>query len=267
MLSSTVNISTGAPQGCVLSPCLYSLFTSDCKTTDNSTHIVKFADDTTICGFISGNNETKYRAQIETTVNWCRENNLLLNVSKTKELIVDFRKYKNTKDPLVINGQEVNQVSSFKFLGTHIADNMKWQENTADICKKARQRLYFLRTLDSFNLNRNILVSFCRSTIKSILTRSFLVWYKAASQKDLSRLNSIIRTAEKITHTSLPSLEKLYQERTLKRTLALIKDTHHPACNLFVFLRSGKRLRTFMGNKRFTTSFYPAAVHIFNSNH
>ena len=260
-------MSTGAPQGCVLSPCLYSLFTSDCETTDNSTHIVKFADDTTICGFISGNNEAKYRAQIQTTVNWCKENNLLLNVSKTKELIVDFRKCKNNKDPLIINGQEVNQVSSFKFLGTHIAHNMKWQENITDIRKKARQRLYFLRMLNSFNLNRNILVSFYRSTIESILTRSFLVWYKAATQKDLDRLNSIIRTAEKIIHSSLPSLDKLYNERTLKRTLALIKDTHHPACNLFVFLKSGKRLRTFMGNKRFTTSFYPSAVHVFNSNH
>ena len=265
MLSSSIPLSTGAPQGCVLSPCLYSLFTSDCVATDSNTHIVKFADDTTICGFISGNNETHYRTQIGNTVNWCAENNLVLNVAKTKELIVDFRKVKNTKEVLTIDGKVVDQVTSFKFLGTHIANNLKWQENISDICKKARQRLYFLRTLNSFNINNKILVSFYRATVESVLTRSFLVWYKAASQKDLKKLNSIIRTAGKIIRTPLPSLDKLYSERSLKRTLAIIKDSHHPANDLFVFLRSGKRLRTFMGNKRFTNSFYPSAVHVFNS--
>ena len=34
----------------------------------------------------------------------------MLNVAKTKELIVDFRKTVNTKKPLVINGQAVEQV-------------------------------------------------------------------------------------------------------------------------------------------------------------
>ena len=264
-MSSSIALSTGAPQGCVLSPCLYSLFTSDCVANDNSTSIVKFADDTTICGFISDNDETHYRLQIGNTVTWCEENNLLLNVSKTKELIIDFRKFKNSKENLVINGQAVDQVTSFKFLGTHIADNLKWQENINDICKKARQRLYFLRSLNSFNIQNQILVSFYRATIESLLTRSFLVWYKAATQKDLKKIKSIISIAEKITGATLPPLDKLYNERTLKRSLAIIKDTSHPANDYFEFLRSGKRLRTFIGKKHFTDSFYPSAVHVFNS--
>ena len=266
IVSSPITLSTGAPQGCVLSPCLYSLFTSDCVATDENTYIVKFADDTTICGFITANNEKHYRAQIDSTVKWCSENNLTLNVSKTTEIIVDFRKFKNNKDPLIINGQLVTQVTSFKFLGTYIADNIKWQENISDICKKARQRLYFLRTLNSFNVHRDILISFYRATIESILTRSFLVWYKAASQNDLNKLGSIIQTAEKIIDISLPSIEQLYKERSLNRTLAIIKDDFHPANELFVLLRSRKRFRTFIGNKRFTNSFYPSAVKVFNSH-
>ena len=49
----------------------------------------------------------------------------MLNVAKTKELIVDFRKTVNTKKPLVINGQAVEQVVEFKFLGTCIQDIRK----------------------------------------------------------------------------------------------------------------------------------------------
>ncbi|KAI3356445.1 hypothetical protein L3Q82_017655, partial [Scortum barcoo] len=45
--SSTLTLNTGAPQGCVLSPLLYSLFTHDCVATHSSNTIIKFADDTT----------------------------------------------------------------------------------------------------------------------------------------------------------------------------------------------------------------------------
>ena len=47
-LSSSVTLSTGTPQGCVLSPMLYSLFTHDCLSCHVGTKILKFADDTTV---------------------------------------------------------------------------------------------------------------------------------------------------------------------------------------------------------------------------
>ena len=263
--SSSITLSTGAPQGCVLSPVLYSLFTSDFTTTDANTHIVKFADDTTICGFILNNDESHYRAQIESTVKWCAENNLELNVSKTKELVIDFRKLKNNKEALAINGQPIMQVDNFKFLGTVIENDLKWNVNINEIVKKARQRLYFLRSLNSFGVQQMILVSFYRAIIESVLTRSITVWYGAASKEGLDKLNSVIRNAERIIRVQLPSLETLYKERSLKRTTMIIQDKDHPANKLFVTLRSGRRFRTFKGNKRLTNSFYPSATRIYNA--
>ena len=263
-ISSPIILSTGAPQGCVLSPVLYSIFTFDCQANEASTFITKFADDTTICGLINNNDESNYRAQIESTTDWCANNNLVLNVSKTKEIIVDFRKKRNTKMPVVINGQEVEQVEEFKFLGTHIAKDLKWQDNVLDIAKKAHQRLYFLRSLKSFAVHEQILVSFYRAIIESILTRSITVWFGAACKKDLKRLNSVVRAAGKIIGTDLPSLDSLYLERTRKRLTSIMQDSCHPANELFVLLRSGRRLKTFYGHKRFINSFYPSAVHVFN---
>lgn len=48
--SPTLTINTGVPQGCVLSPFLYFLFTHDCRPEHGSNAIIKFADDTTVIG-------------------------------------------------------------------------------------------------------------------------------------------------------------------------------------------------------------------------
>ena len=103
--SAALSLSTGSPQGCVLSPLLYILYTYDCTSTHHSNNIVKYADDTTVVGLISGVDQTGYREETERMTAWCRENNLLLNTSKTKQVIIDFRRKKTNILPLYINGK------------------------------------------------------------------------------------------------------------------------------------------------------------------
>jgi hypothetical protein len=64
---------------------------------------------------------------------WCHENNLSLNVNKTKEMIVDFRKQQREHPPIHINGTVVEKVESFRFLGVHIADKLKWSTHTNSV--------------------------------------------------------------------------------------------------------------------------------------
>ena len=47
--SATLILNTWAPQGCVLSPFLHSLFTHDRTARHNSNTIIKSTDDTTVC--------------------------------------------------------------------------------------------------------------------------------------------------------------------------------------------------------------------------
>ncbi len=97
--SSTTTLSTGAPQGCVLSPLLFTLLTHDCTAKFSSNHIIKFADDTTVIGLISNNDETHYREEVAQLAEWCGANNLSLNVEKTKEVVMDFRRRNSTDHP------------------------------------------------------------------------------------------------------------------------------------------------------------------------
>lgn len=104
----------------------------------------------TLAGLISNADETEYRQEVTNLTQWCDDNNLLLNASKTKEIVVDFRTKQTPIDPLVINGETIEQVVSYKFLGTTISNDLKWEENTNICVKKAQQRLYFLRQLRKF---------------------------------------------------------------------------------------------------------------------
>ena len=105
----------------MLSPLIYTLYTHDYTPAHASNTTIKFADDTTVVGLISEGDESAYRNEVEQLTGWCRENNLVLNTTKTNELIVDFlRKKMESIQPLYISGDYVEKVSDFRFLGFQI---------------------------------------------------------------------------------------------------------------------------------------------------
>ncbi|KAK3542978.1 hypothetical protein QTP70_008516 [Hemibagrus guttatus] len=88
----------------VLSPLLFTLLTHECAAIHSSNHIIKFADDMTVVGLISKNDESANRQEVQQLTAWCKDNNLSLNVSNTKEMVVDFRRAQSDHSLLYING-------------------------------------------------------------------------------------------------------------------------------------------------------------------
>jgi hypothetical protein len=139
--SATLILNMGAPQGCVLSPLRYSLFTHDC-TARHDSNTIKFSDYTTVVGLITDNNETAYREEVRDLTVWCKDNNLSLNAIKTKEMVVDYRKRRTVHAPILIARAVVEQVESFKFLGVHITNILTWSKHTKTVVKRARHNLF-----------------------------------------------------------------------------------------------------------------------------
>ncbi len=118
------------------------------------------------------------QAEVEQLAVWCSLNNLELNTLKIVEMIVDFRRNPPALPPLTITDSTVAAVESFRFLGTTISQDLKWDNHIDSIGKKAQQRLYFLRQLRKFNLPQELLKQFYSAIIESVLFfYNCLVWF------------------------------------------------------------------------------------------
>ena len=132
-----------------------------------------------------------------------------LNIKKTREIIVDFRRSKSNHLPLLINNEEVQRVTEFKFLGVWVNDDLSWNSNTTSVIGKAQQRLYYLRKLKQEGLPNNLLVNFYHCAVESVLTYCATVWFCSCTKAEQEALERVVKVASKIIGSPLPSISSV----------------------------------------------------------
>ena len=264
-VSSPITTNTGAPQGSVISAFLFILYTNACNLNLIDVFNVKYADDTVIVGLITNDDETKYRQCVDEFVNWCHASFLQLNTKKTKVIIFDFRAKGGTHQQTLVNGDPIEIVDEYKYLGTVIDRKLSWDSNTSVIYKKGLQRLYFLRRLRQFRVDRHIMILFYRSFIESVLTFCFVAWFFSLSIVNKNKLNKIVNMSSKIVGQQQLSMTRLCESRVAGKGRAILSDASHPLNTQYEMLPSGRRYRVpLLRTSRAQRSFIPTSIVLLN---
>ena len=158
-VSDVVVCSMGAPQGTVLSLFLFTLYTSDVSHNTDICPLHKFSDDTAIIARVTEGNDLEYRKVITNFVTWCELTHLCINGSRTKEVVIDFRRKAPQTAPVNIQGLDIEIVEEYKYLGVHINNKLDWTHNTDVLYKKGQSHLHLLRRLRSFGVCRTLFMT------------------------------------------------------------------------------------------------------------
>ena len=130
--------------------------------------------------------------------------------------------------PLVINGEEVEIVGEYKYLGSIIDCKLGWSPNALALLKKGNQRLYFMKKLNSFSVGPKLLELFYKSTVESVVTFNNLCHFGGLKEQDKARLSKITKTASRLIGRPVPDLQAHFEAKAVKRLEAIHRDPTHP---------------------------------------
>ena len=174
-------------------------------------------------------------------------------------MIFDFRIKDNHHDNIVINDQQIERVHDYKYLGVVFDDKLDWVHNSDRIQKKINQRLFFMKRLSAFNVDKVLLGLFYESCIVSLFCFCINAWGGNVRAKDKYKINRVIKRSNKLLHTtthrSLDDWLLLTSQRTLSK---ILEDKLHPLRDLIkTSPRSGRLLHLTLKTERHLNSFLP----------
>ena len=145
---------------------------------------------------VRGVQEKEYRDLVESISDWTKNNCLLLNTTKTKELVLDFRRSKTPYQSVCIDGGEIETVQTCKHLGVVLENKLEWSANIEAACRRGQSSLLFLIQLRSFNVHSDMICMFYHTIIElSELFYAVVCWGSCTTDKNCRRLNKLVKKA------------------------------------------------------------------------
>ena len=103
--------------------------------------IILYADDMVLYKPIKNNQDLlDFQNDIDAICSWTSTNSLHLNATKTKSILITRKKHRPILN-FVIGRYPIPSVTSLKFLGVVITDNLSWSSHIESTCLKAKKQL------------------------------------------------------------------------------------------------------------------------------
>ena len=198
-------ILSGVPQGSILRPILFNVFSNDLYMLLNSNNLFNFADDNTISAF----SETVegliniLQTETEKSLDWMENNDMIVNPDKFDAIILTKDRRDNTGIEITVNDTIIKSNEKVDLLGLTLDDKLSFETHVSAICKKASGQLNALK-----RLSPRLTYKSCKAAVDAFILSNFnycpLVWYFSTA-RELQKIERIQERALRLIHDDYES--------------------------------------------------------------
>ena len=269
VMSDWLQMDEGMPQGSYLGPLTFIMLIDKLQTSC-MTH--KFVDDTTLSEIVAKFATSRMQECCNDLVEQTQEVRMIVNDRKTKEMIIG----PILKDPppdLLLDNTVVDRVSTFKLLGVHVSNDLKWTEHVRAVTSKASSRLHFLKQLKR-GCTEGDLMYFYISVVCPILEYACPVWHTGLTAAQSDALESVQKHAMRIIYSDDNNGD--YKTRIIISGVDTLKDRREvlterffkryvlPSSSLLHYLLPDQHDNDTVNSLRHSQPFHKLRTHTFN---
>lgn len=194
--SSPIYINASIVQGSGLGPVIYILNSSDLTPIFEENNFNKYADDVYLV--VSSKNSEKIPQELKNIERWAADNNLTLNSSKTREMVVHKTGVKNWDKNLPEKLDGIERVASMKILGVYFDETLSFKEHLHRVLGGAASSMYAIKILRSKGLSGSSLWDVTTQIAISKMLYASPVWWGYMDNTSQQRLNSVIKRLKRL---------------------------------------------------------------------
>jgi hypothetical protein len=226
------NVEAGVIQGSVLGPILFIIFLSDINSfIPNNIQAPKYADDIATYCIYKEDSQNNIQEAADGVSKWAKQNKMKLNINKTQHMVINSNEYQEIK----IDGQQISNTTSYKYLGTQVNDQLNWDAQWNYISPKFNSTLYLIKTLKNISFKKEILITVYRSLVQSQVISNAITLCSTSKrvQEEMEathkRFLKVIGVNEtEIRKYKIETMSKLVDEHCKKTLSKILNNEEHP---------------------------------------
>ena len=246
--SDVAKVNCGIPQGSVLGPTLFTLYTNDLPTAVHSGTTLMYADDTTL--YCSGDTVddavTLLNHALIELYNWCSENNLSPHATKCEAMLLTKTQFIGPLNSVIIGKERIEWVNHTRLVGVTIDHRLSWSRHLNDVKKSFLNKLNLLKR-SSF-LSKNALLDLYFKVILPSVLYGLIVWGGCINAEQLNSLEILHRRAARVIyklpkdlpssdvyqHTNWDTIDYMYKLRLIKLFYKIVSEESPPTLSYLV---------------------------------
>lgn len=194
------SVTNGIPQGSVLGPILFTLFTNDLPAAITTGSLFMYADDTSI--FSIGESAdaaiASLNCALQEVYRWCLENRLTPHPAKSEVMLISTPTIIGPLPPIFLGKSVLGYVKKSRLLGMIVDDKLTWIPHMLELKKNFANKIDLLKR--SRFLPKNVLLKFYFSVILPSVKYGIILWGSCTNSDLLYSIEKLHCRAAKIVY-------------------------------------------------------------------